>query len=466
MTPQQKFAAARAMATERQPYLTSAILALVPIWLDNFHTLAVTKNMHVLIGRPAIERWEVKQIATGIVHEVWHILRDHHKRCELMAQSLHSTPEKIGGDWNTASDCEINDDLVAGGMQFPDGYGVLPEGIGMPNGKTAEEYFRHVQKTGQRPASGAPGSGESGEPPKGKPGKGSGKAQGKPAGEADAPGVGTGWCGSAGGRAVEGEPADGGEGEGDRPGRSQAEVKQIQRQVAEEIRKVAERGRGTVPEDMARWADQMIKPPKIPWQQKLARACRGAIATKAGAVDYRYTKPARRQGGMGYGVGRPVLPALRAPIPEVWFVVDTSGSMGMKELGRAASEADGVIRATGCNVTVMSNDAEIHATRKVNSVREAVELFRGGGGTDFRPPFTALRKAKVRPDVLVFATDGCGPAPIHPPIGTHVIWVLVGPYRQVPTAGDDDARIKWGEQIMVEEDDEKKRVSADEEDDS
>jgi predicted metal-dependent peptidase len=454
MTPQQKFAAARAMACNRQPYLASALLSLIPIWRQDFQTLAVSKSMHVLIGIPAIERWTVTQICTAIIHEVWHPLRTHHARAEAMASSCHCSLSDIARDWNTAADCEINDDLVAGGLEFPDGYGVVPDGIGMPDGRAAEEYFRHIRKNG-RPPTGAPGKGQKGPKKSGgkKPSPGEGEEEGEEGqgGTGDRPGVGTGWCGSAGGAAVDGEPTD-----EEIPGRSEAEIKQIQRSTAEAIASASNNGRGRIPAGLQRWADEMIKPPKIPWQQKLARACRGSIATRAGTVDYKYTRPARRQGGMGYGVGRPVLPALRAPVPRVWFIVDTSGSMGRAELERAASEADGVIRATGCDVTILTNDAEVHGMRTVRNVRQALDLFIGGGGTDFRPPFAAAEKSRAKPDLIVFATDGMGPAPAVAPRGVlQTIWVLVGPHRTIPYSEETRTKITWGEFIEIDDEEEK-----------
>ncbi len=68
---------------------------------------------------------------------------------------------------------------------------------------------------------------------------------------------------------------------------------------------------------------------------------------------------------------------------------------------------------------------------------------RGGGGTNFIPVFEELKKLRRPPEVLVFATDGCGPAPQVQPPGMSVIWLGIGPYKQKPC--------EWG--IYIEVDD-------------
>jgi predicted metal-dependent peptidase len=49
---------------------------------------------------------------------------------------------------------------------------------------------------------------------------------------------------------------------------------------------------------------------------------------------------------------------------------------------------------------------------------------RGRGGTDLRPPLDRHFLRKHRPDLVVYFTDGDGPAPDKPP-GPALIWCLV-----------------------------------------
>jgi predicted metal-dependent peptidase len=126
----------------------------------------------------------------------------------------------------------------------------------------------------------------------------------------------------------------------------------------------------------------------------------------------------------------------------VAIAVDTSGSMGAAELTAALREANGVLSAIGADITYLACDADVHELIKVRDVKEMAKRLTGGGGTDFRPVFEALEKVRPIPEVLIFITDGCGPAPPAPPPRTRVIWLLVGPYQQAPCS--------WGTQISID----------------
>jgi len=435
-TPQEKLTVGRLICRERAPYITAALLGLVPIEMPGLGTMGVTKNGLLLWDPEVINKWEPEQVAAALFHEVWHVLRDHHDRCA-----------SIGGDgktWNIAADAEINDDLRAGGWKLPEKIGdsesgpVYPEGIGAEEGLTAEEYYRHLRE--QEGQGGGQCEGDEGED-----------------GEGDQPGHG--WCGSGAGRALPNEPDGSGDGNGteeqggpqNAKGRSDEYMDRARRQVARQIVDDASNSRGTIPAGLQRWADAHFSPPKVRWQDKLARICRNAVAWKAGAVDYKYTRPSRRQYGLGCGIGFPVLPCMRQPIPQVMIAVDTSGSMGTNELNDALRETNGIMKATGAAVTFTACDAAIHGLKRIRHWSEAAQLLSGGGGTSFVPVFTdAIPLAKPRPDILIFFTDGCGDAPATPPPGIKVIWVLVGPYKRKPFCTSGGGEISWGEFIEVD----------------
>ncbi len=434
MTPRDKLAAARLMAIKRMPYFRSAITGLVPKQStvtdpSGNPTFGVTKRGVLMWNPAAIERWSVEETAGVVLHEISHLLRHHPDRQE----KIHAEHDLF----NVAGDLAINGDLLSvQGVKLP-GEGVSPEkfrkdpltkklGLDFSDGRTAEEYYRELEKVPrQQVAQACGGSGE------GESKDGDGKGDGK-VGE----GVGRGQCGGCAGNPNPGEDdqdADGG-------GRSDVELERIRRNVAEAIINEADKGRGTVPGGWQRWAQAQLKPPQIPWRQKLARAVRGAIAYRPGAVDLHYTRPSRRQAGVGFGPGKPVLPALRAPVPRVAVIVDTSGSMGQEELLEAVSETRGVLDATGAHVTFCACDAAVHELQTVRHWKDVTKLLTGGGGTDFRPAIEAMEQQRPQPGVVIFITDGMGPAPAQPP-PFKVIWVLVGPYRQVPAT--------WGECIEL-----------------
>ncbi len=233
-------------------------------------------------------------------------------------------------------------------------------------------------------------------------------------------------------------------------GRSDAELERIRDQVAEAaIEHEKHYGTGVSP-GLLWWAKQRLKPPVVRWEQQLASLTRQAVAYQEGMVDYRDDIPNPEQSVLGYGPDIPLLPALVAPVPEVMFLVDRSYSMSERELTEVAQEVPGILRTLSTPLNFGSFDTEMQAIKKVSTVKEALKLFKGGGGTDFRPIFAALKKMKSnRPSVLIIGTDGCGPAPAEPPKGVSVIWLLVGRSAEKPSIGNSETPIRWGKFIYT-----------------
>ena len=65
-----------------------------------------------------------------------HLLRDHEARKKAAGIRDHRR-------WNTAGDCEINDDLHAEGLPLP-GDPPLPGKYGLQSGNTAEIYYKQL----------------------------------------------------------------------------------------------------------------------------------------------------------------------------------------------------------------------------------------------------------------------------------------------------------------------------------
>jgi predicted metal-dependent peptidase len=118
----------------------------------------------------------------------------------------------------------------------------------------------------------------------------------------------------------------------------------------------------------------------------------------------------------------------------VMAIVDTSSSVGPRDLALISSELE-VIAATN-DVLVVECDA---AVRRVYPFTSSLTEVRGRGGTDFRPPLKESFLAKHRPGLLVFFTDGHGPAPLHQP-RVPVLWCLTATgVRPAP----------WGREIRL-----------------
>lgn len=446
--PASWFAAARIQATQLMPYFSSAVMGLVPHQMPGLKTMAVTKR-GVLIWDPELSKvWGVKEAAWTLLHEASHWVRNHLGRAEQVGATAQPDLALL---WNYAADAEIDDDLVAAGAQYPrvDGkfiheelaghqihYQVLPGDFGQPEGRLAEEYYAALRR--QAPKKGKAGMAQrQGENGAGKPGKG--KAQAPGDGDVVVPHGGCAGCGSgAGAKAGELEdtvPAE--------LGKSTAEQRRVQRAVAEAVRQhAASKGRGSVPAGLQRWAEEVLGPPQVAWQQELARVVRNAVAYRPGAGDYRYDRPSRRQGAIGYGSGKPVFPALRMPIPAVAVIQDTSGSMGDESIKEGLQEVKGILAAVGAEVAFYACDADVHSAVRIRNVKEAANAMKGGGGTDMKPAIEAACKAARRPEVLVICTDGHIGDPGPEPMRMNCIWLVCG-------GGANTVPAPWGKVVVM-----------------
>jgi len=447
-TGREWLAACRLYARRNASCMTAVLLSLVPREVEGLGTMGVTDDGKMVYDPNLRLVWTVKQGATALFHEAWHVLRRHGGRCEH--HGIKDPGERLL--WNHAADAEINDDIpddgrvwefpkvgVTGGPFVPvfpkTLFRIFDEPGGMPDGQMAESYWEalrdRMQKQPPPKRGGGKGKGKGGNDPQ----NGGGNGEGEDRGSGEKPGAG--WCGSGAGRPLPNEP------EADGKGRTQAELERVRRDVAEAIKAEASKGRGSMPGGWMRWAETQLAAPKIPWQTKLAKIARGAVEWASGAVDYQYRAPSRRQGGVGFGPGRPVLPALVAPKPDVMCVVDTSGSMGTSELTAGLREIKGVLNRTSARVTFAAADAAVHEVKTVKTWQEILPLLKGGGGTDFRPAFEMASARKPRPQVIIFVTDGDGACPAGPPVGIRVIWLLVGKHRRAPCS--------WGEQLEMDD---------------
>jgi predicted metal-dependent peptidase len=148
----------------------------------------------------------------------------------------------------------------------------------------------------------------------------------------------------------------------------------------------------------------------VNWRQALRRYVRSVLEPEPA-----FGRPPRR---FPHLVG--VVPggARRPQKARVMAVIDTSGSVPPEALTQIADELDEMRRWH--EVHVVECDATIHAVYRLT---QRLPRVHGRGGTDLRPPFAVGVLAKVRPEVVVYFTDGAGPAPDRAP-GVPVLWCL------------------------------------------
>jgi VWA-like domain (DUF2201)/Putative metallopeptidase domain len=358
-----KIAAARLWASNRMPYLASAVFACTVRPDDGAETIAIDRTWQIRADPRIVDELSVEQLGRLYLHLVGHAIRDHAGR----AERLGVAEENARGRWNRCADAEINDDLAADGCVpavAPD----QPEPLGCPPRLLAEQYYE-TASDGPRH-----------------------------------------WdCGSGADACP--RPGDG----GGNVGRDEAELLRLG--VAAEIQRYHAREPGTVAGGWIRWAEAVL-PSRTDWRRVLAAEVRSAVAAVAGQVDYSYRRPSRR----AHLSPDVVLPRLFRPVPEVAIVCDTSGSMHERLLARALAEVEGVLVRAGLRqrrVRVLAVDTTVQALRQVSRAAD-VELA-GGGGTDMGAGISAAAALRPRPTVVIVLTDGYTPWPAAPPPGIRVV---------------------------------------------
>ncbi|MEU6017116.1 VWA-like domain-containing protein [Streptomyces sp. NPDC047515] len=381
-----KLLAARYRAATDRPYLASALYALTVVSSTGVPTMGVDRHWRCYVSPAFVDATPVAELAAVWLHEVAHLLRDHHGRADRLPAADQRDHRRL----NVAQDCEINDDLIADGLPLPAGR-MEPRLFGLPSGQLFETYLPGLP-----------------------------------------PGPDSLDCGSgAHGRPVPWEltGADG-------PTRlGPVEAEALRRHTAEAMR-AHRRSRGTLPAGWERWADQILEP-TADWRQALAGAVREAAAWAAGAIDYTYRRPSRRSAAL-QGV---VLPSLRRPLPRVAVVIDTSGSMSDEELASALAEVTGVLREVGVRgnrVTVLACDADVQSVSRVTAAEQIT--LGGGGGTDMRVGIAAALAARDRPNIVVVLTDGYTPWPDEAP-SCRLVAALIGANAPRPP--------RWVETVRV-----------------
>jgi len=387
--------AARVRAAHQRSYFAPALFNLVPVETDLIGSMAVDSQWRLYYNRAWLANHTVEENASLLIHEVSHLLRDHEARRNAAGLTDHRR-------WNTAGDCEINDDLEAEGLPLP-GDPPLPGKYGMPSGINAERYYAHLAS---RPN------------PKGEAG---GDDQ---QGSAD--------CGSGahGERRFWEAPADDGAEDGI-PGVDRIKADLVRRQVSRLIDDKSPYD-GDVPDSLRRWARATLAP-KVDYMATIRHVVlRGLRHSTLGRSDRTYARPHRRQACYGEFI----MPSFYQPRPTPGFLIDSSGSMEDTLLARAVTELASLTRQLGygADVVVACCDAAVHSVKRAFTGTQ-VELC-GGGGTDLRVGLRAFVERKPTPiDLLVIVSDCRTPWPKEAP-----------PFPVITIRVGDGAPPPWGSQ--------------------
>lgn len=458
---------ARAYVKQYAPYMCATLYGLVPSPIEDMTKkvggpMAVTDRLVLYYDPKWVAESSTLVVATGLMHECMHAQLKHVKRGQsypdqkrfnragdLFINGSMRRQEKQVRTKTTSSNVGVNisTELM---WEFPK-WALMPEKYGFPEGLSADEYYRLLEKYDQKK------QGKGGKKPEGKQDDEQGGEQGDADGDSsndpnEQPGSGdsegsskpkilSGCCGGIAGNPSSHELE---KSQDDEKGRSEADCKTIARETARAIKKqmAAQQGQGNLPgswEELVEISEAVFD---VPWRTKLANMARISIGNiRTGGIDYSMRRPSRRSYLRGIN-----LPGLIAYDPNLMFIVDSSGSMGTEQLSDALRVMSDVMIQTGIQKAWFL-DADTHA-RRVPVLLSAHELravkFLGRGGTDFRPAINLADKHMPRPHLVVYLTDGAGTATATCPSGIQFIWCIVPtPYKTKPA--------EWGEIIELDD---------------
>jgi predicted metal-dependent peptidase len=234
----------------------------------------------------------------------------------------------------------------------------------------------------------------------------------------------------AGGKSGFDQHLEPGSGQGKTPTQAKAERDEGEWQTQVAAAMNAAKKQNKLPAGLERLLDEILSP-QVDWREHI----QALFARRLGSGGYDWRRPDRRL------IVRDIYAPGRSGFGAEFVVVgvDTSGSIGQKELDMFMAEVSGILEdVRPRRLAVVMCDARINAVHECDDPSDLRDIkLVGGGGTDFRPVFDWIGEQGV-PDALVYLTDGLGAfpnvAPAYP-----VIW------GDVPSG----ATYPWGDVVTV-----------------
>ncbi len=375
MKAKEMMAKARAGLILDMPFFGSLALKLKLVEDPTCDT-AWTNGVSMGYNPAWIESLSLDEIKGVVCHEVMHCANQHQNRRD----------NRDGPRWNMAGDYAINSLIEGCGLALPEGRLLDPA----YNDMAAEQIYNRLpqggQSEGQQGQSGGNG-GQGGQGESSDPG-GCGEVRDTP-GESGQPS----------------SPAD--------KEQSSQEWKIAVNQAAQQAKAM-----GDLPAGLERLVNEIVNP-KVDWRETLRR-----FVDTAAKNDYRWFPPNRRHIHNGL-----YLPSVRSEeLGTLTVAIDTSGSIGQEELNQFAGELTSILEQYRADCTVIYCDAKVAGVEHILADDLPLDLKpKGGGGTDFRPPFKWCEEQGENPTCLVYFTDGyCNRFPEEP--AYPVLWVKYGNY--------------------------------------
>lgn len=388
LTTAEKITKARANLVMMHPFFATLVMRMDIRPLEGIGTMG-TDGRSIVYEPKFVDRCTVSELVAVLAHEALHPAFLHHTRKGGREHRL----------WNQACDYPINYVIKNSGMSLPnwpdmpicddDKLGVL----------SAEEVYEILKKTSNNKGSGPVSIGIVFQGNEGSDGKGSdrdGSSEAKEfAGAVD-------WT---------------------------KELEQEWKQALSEALATA-KARGNVPAGMERFIENFLQP-TYNWRDLLLRFC---SQKKVGKVNWKRFNKRMLSVGL-------FMPTRKAePVGTFVVAIDTSGSIGRKELEEFGGEFNGIVKSLmPKKIVVLWVDAAVAHVQEFAPEDTIVFEPKGGGGTAFEPAFNWVEESGEKPDAFIYMTDGYGSFPASPP-DYPCVWVI----------NNNNVTPPWGEHIVLE----------------
>lgn len=158
--------------------------------------------------------------------------------------------------------------------------------------------------------------------------------------------------------------------------------------------------------------------------------------------DYTFTLPDYRLDYDTFGCFLPSFNDEDETVSDIYFWVDTSGSISDFELNKIYSEVAGAVNQFDTFKGYLGFfDSVAYEPKEFNDINSLKEIKpEGGGGTNFHAPFKYIEKNNLKPKAIIMLTDGYCDFPDETITDVPVIWLITTKEIEAP----------WGKNIYLD----------------
>jgi predicted metal-dependent peptidase len=175
------------------------------------------------------------------------------------------------------------------------------------------------------------------------------------------------------------------------------------------------RQKGKLPSDIDRLVAELTNP-VVDWESQLRQ-----YVVKHATSDYSWSRPSRRFVGQGMH-----LPSMFSEeLGEIVIAIDSSGSIGEKQISRFLSEMTGICECLPCKVWILLHHAEVYSVSEWSPENGPITIGKlKTGGTSHIPVFKVIEERQMEPVCAIMLTDCITEFPKSAP-AFDVIWAVV-----------------------------------------